>query len=68
MIISDKTLSELEVKRARLHQYVLDKLEERDYHAVQDAGSDLREIEVKVSILDQILIEKYKSEYKKENN
>lgn len=68
MIISDKTLTELEIKRARLHQYVLDKLEERDYHAVQDAGSDLREIEVKVSILDQILIEKYKSEYKKENN
>lgn len=44
-------IAKLEVKRERLHQYIIDKLEERDYHAVQDAGSDLRELDVEVKIL-----------------
>ena len=44
-------IAKLEVKRARLHQYIIDKLEDRDYHAVQDAGSDLRELEVAVNML-----------------
>lgn len=45
-------IAKLEVKRERLHQYVIDKLEERDYHAVQDAGSDLREIDMAIKILE----------------
>jgi hypothetical protein len=31
------------------------KLEDRDYHAVQDAGSDLRELESRVVIIKELL-------------
>lgn len=49
-----KQLAALEVKRNNLHMYITMKLEERDYHAVQDAGSDLRELDVRVGILREL--------------
>jgi hypothetical protein len=52
-----KRIAELEVKRTRLHEYIIMKLEERDYHAVQDAGSDLRELEVESKILIKLRLE-----------
>jgi hypothetical protein len=45
-------IAKLEVRRVRLHDYILMKLEERDYHAIQDAGSDLRELDVAVRMLE----------------
>jgi len=39
---------DLEDKRELLHNYILMKLEERDYHAVADAAMDLRELEVTI--------------------
>lgn len=36
----------LEIKRRRLHEYIIMKLEELDYHGVADAAMDLRELEV----------------------
>lgn len=39
-------VEKLERKRKSLHEYIIMKLDEQDYHAVQDAGSDLRELEV----------------------
>lgn len=44
-------IAKLEVKRSRLHEYLLMKIEERDYHAVADAAMDLRELEVAVNML-----------------
>lgn len=44
-------IAKLEVKRARLHQYIIDKLEDRDYHGVADGAMDLRELEVAVNML-----------------
>ena len=44
-----KPLAELEIKRKRLHDYVIMKLEERDYHGVADAAMDLRELEVHIT-------------------
>lgn len=44
-------IAKLEVKRVRLHDYVVMKIEERDYHAVADAAMDLRELEVAVNML-----------------
>ena len=33
-----REIAQLEIKRERLHQYIIDKLEERDYHAIADAA------------------------------
>ena len=44
-------IAKLEVQRVRLHDYILMKLESRDYHAVADAAMDLRELDVEVKIL-----------------
>jgi len=49
-VIVSIPMSKLEIKRDKLHEYIIMKLEERDYHAVQDAGSDLRELEVEIRI------------------
>lgn len=43
-------LKQLESSRQVLHDYIISKLVKRDYHAVQDAASDLREIEVEIRI------------------
>jgi hypothetical protein len=48
-------LARLEKKRIGLHNYITMKLEDRDYHAVQDAGSDLRELESRVVIIKELL-------------
>lgn len=47
-------IAKLEVKRARLHDYILVKLEDRDYHGVADAAMDLRELETEVKLLLEI--------------
>lgn len=47
-------LAKLEVKRERLHQYIVDKLEDRDYHGVADAAMDLRELDTEVKLLLEI--------------
>lgn len=44
-------IQKLEEKRATMHEYLLMKLSERDYHAIADAAMDLREIQVKVDML-----------------
>lgn len=38
-------LEQLEKRKERMVQYLFLKIEEEDWHAVQDAGSDIREIE-----------------------
>jgi hypothetical protein len=45
------TVKELETRRDNLHNYILFKLGEHDYHAVADAAMDLRELELKICIL-----------------
>lgn len=44
-------LTRLESRRDNLHQYIIMKLEEHDYHAVQDAGSDLRELDARIKAI-----------------
>lgn len=43
-------IAQLEVKRVRLHEYIIMKLDERDYHGVADAAMDLRELEVEMKL------------------
>lgn len=38
-------LERLEQRKQQMIQYLLLKVEQEDWHAVQDAGSDLRDIE-----------------------
>lgn len=40
-------LAKLEKRRIGLHEYIIMKLDEHDYHAIQDAGSDLRELDAR---------------------
>ncbi len=44
-------IAKLEVKRVRLHDYIVMKLEEHDYHGIADAAMDLRELEARVLLL-----------------
>ena len=46
-------IAKLEVKRVRLHDYIIMKLDERDYHAVADAAMDLRELEAEMKIVEE---------------
>lgn len=41
----------LEERRAKLIVYLQMKVEEMDWHGVQDAGSDLREVDAKLSMI-----------------
>jgi hypothetical protein len=45
------TIAELQKRKAGLIAYCQIKLESGDWHAVQDAASDIREIEAKLEIL-----------------
>jgi hypothetical protein len=47
----DRLLVELQKRKAGLIAYCQIKLESGDWHAVQDAASDIREIEAKLEIL-----------------
>jgi len=40
--------------RESLISYLLQKQQVEDWHAVQDAGSDLREVDAKLEILDEL--------------
>lgn len=44
-------LEELEKERIKLHEYIIMKLNKKDYHAVADAAMDLRELEVMVIMI-----------------
>ena len=43
--------AELQEQRAQLVAYLLSKVKAGDFHAVQDAASDIREIDAKLSVL-----------------
>lgn len=45
---------QLEHQKSSLISYLLSKVDAEDWHAVQDAASDIREIEAKLEILDKI--------------
>ena len=47
-------VAKLEVKRTRLHEYIIMKLEEKDYHGIADAAMDLRELDARVKALNEI--------------
>ena len=37
-----------------MHEYIIMKLDEKDYHAVADAAMDLRELEVEIKFVKQL--------------
>jgi hypothetical protein len=46
-----QTIEQLEAQRKMLVEYLKAKLEAGDLHAVQDAASDIREIDAKLEVL-----------------
>ena len=58
------TIEELKKQKQYLIDYLLSKVSSEDWHAVQDAASDIREINAKIIILK--LFEK-KAELKEKN-
>ena len=48
-----KRLVVLDARRTLMVSYLLAKVEEQDWHGVQDAASDLRDIEAEVKGLEQ---------------
>jgi len=48
------TLDKLEKQRASLIQYLLSKVSAEDWHAVMDSAADLREIDAKMCILEEM--------------
>lgn len=54
MISIEQELQKLELKRKHLHDYIVMKLEERDYHAIADAAMDLRELESRVKVFNEV--------------
>jgi hypothetical protein len=47
-------LEKLERKRLQLHEYVVTKLDDKDYHGVADAAMDLRELEVEIKFVQKL--------------
>ena len=45
------TINQLIARREQLISYLKMKVEEEDWHGIQDAGSDLREIDAKLSMI-----------------
>lgn len=45
------TRTDLQDQRAQLIAYLLSKVKANDFHAVQDAASDIREIDAKLEVL-----------------
>ena len=45
------SIDQLIARRVKLIEYMKMKIEEEDWHGVQDAGSDLREIDAKLSMI-----------------
>lgn len=45
----------MESQKRNLYLYILDKLQEGDYHAVSDAANDLRVLETRENFLDSLL-------------
>ena len=51
-------LIRLEMKRDKMHVYLILKLEEHDYHGVADASMDLRELETRIKTINDFLGDK----------
>lgn len=49
---SSSELVKLWSRRGRMVEYLQLKMEEQDWHGVQDAGSDLREIDAMIKVLE----------------
>lgn len=56
-IAFQETRDDLCVQRRTLIAYCTSKLAQGDWHAVQDAGSDIREINAKIDVINQVLAE-----------
>lgn len=61
MITNQTRIRMLESSRQAMHDYIIVKLTVRDYHAVQDAASDLREIAAKIEVLKELILEESES-------
>lgn len=48
---TDSRVLRLQQRRATLLAYLREKLDDNDMHGVQDAASDIREIDAKLSVL-----------------
>lgn len=48
------TKEQIETERIRMHDYILLKLRKQDYHAVADAAMDLRELDAKLEIINEV--------------
>ena len=48
------TRQELTEQKAGLIAYLLNKVKVHDFHAVQDAASDIREIDAKIEMINEI--------------
>jgi hypothetical protein len=51
ILVTPQMIDDLCEQRLALTAYLLSKVKAGDYHAVQDAASDIREIEAKLSVL-----------------
>ena len=54
----ESELKNLQLKRVLLVDYLKLKLEDEDWHGVEDAGSDLRDLDAKIETLQWVLGEK----------
>lgn len=52
-----KKLDRLYYRKGLLLEYLKDRVEEQDFHGVQDAASDIRELIVEIKLVEQILNE-----------
>ncbi len=43
----NEELAKLETKRLNMHNYIIMKLDEQDYHGIADAAMDLRELDAR---------------------
>lgn len=57
------TLKELGEQREGLIAYLKVKIAAADWHAVQDAASDIREVEAKIEVVTQVIGETVKERY-----
>lgn len=48
-------LDTLYYRKNLMVEYLKDRVEEEDYHGVQDAASDIREIDTAIGLLEKIL-------------
>lgn len=49
-----KRITKLKIRKSLYVDYLKDRVDAEDWHGVQDAGSDLREVEEQISLLQEI--------------